>query len=133
MTERDPLSLQNFLFTCARSLGGTWRPAPCVIGDVAICADESSVLGDGSTMRLRIVITAQAIDTDKPRLHLTHLLHVKTNASTNPATPPSVSAYADVACAFYSVDEVLCAIDETTALVNDQMGALVAALAVSHV
>lgn len=133
MTERDPLSLQNFLFTCARSLGGTWRPAPCVIGDVAICADEASVLGDGSTMRLRIVITAQAIDTDKPRLHLTHMLHVKTTASTNPATPPSVSAYADVACAFYSVDEVLCAIDETTALVNDQMGALVAALAVSHV
>ena len=82
MTSRDPLSLQNFLFTCARSLGGTWRPAPCVIGDVAIRADEANVLGDGSTMRLSIIITAQAIDTDKPRLHLTHLLNVKTVAST---------------------------------------------------
>ena len=133
MTDRDPLSLQNFLFTCARSLGGTWRPAPCVIGDVAICADEATVLGDGSTMRLRIIITAQAIDTDKPRLHLTHLLNVKTVASTNPATPPSVSAYADVPCAFLTLDEVLAAIDETTALVNDQMSALVAGLAVSHV
>lgn len=133
MTLRDPLSLQNFLFTCARSLGGTWRPAPCVIGDVAIRADEANVLGDGSTMRLSIIITAQAIDTDKPRLHLTHILDVKTIATTNPATPPRVSACADVPCAFFTLDEVLAAIDEATALVNDQMSALVAALAVSHV
>lgn len=132
MSSRDPLSLQTFLFTCARSLGGTWRPAPCMIGDVAICADEASVLGDGSTMQLRITITAVSID-DKPRLHLSHLLHVKTVASTNPATPPSASAYADVPCAFQSLDEVLAAIDETTTMVNDQMSALVAGLAVSHV
>ena len=129
MTDRDPLTLQNFLFTCARSLGGTWRPAPSTIGDVAICADESQALGDGTTMTLRIVITAAAIDTAAPRLHLTHLLHVKTPATTNPATPPRLSAYADVACAFDTVDTVLQAIDDATVIVNDQMNALVVAVA----
>lgn len=133
MTSRDPLSLQQFLFTCTKPLGGTWQPAACAIGDVSIKCTEATELGDGSIMRLTIIVTAVDIDSDKPRLHLTHLVDVRSDATQNPANPPSAQSTAAVPCAFASVDEVLAAIDDTTAKINDQMSALVAGLAVAHV
>lgn len=133
MTTRDPLTLQNFLMTCAKPLGGTWQPAASAIGDVSIKCTEAQVLGDGSTMRLTIIITAVGIDTDKPRLHLTHLLDVRSDATQNPANPASAQATSHVPCAFATVDEVLAAIDETTANINEQMAALIAGLEAAHV
>lgn len=133
MTYRDPLSLQNFLITCAKPLGGTWHPAPATVGDVAIKCTEAQKLGDGSTMQLTIIISAVLLDTDKPRLHLTHLLNVRNDATCNPANPASAQATADVPCAFATVDEVLAAIDETTANINEQMASLIYSLEIVHV
>lgn len=133
MTTRDPLTLQNFLITCAKPLGGTWHPAPATVGDVAIKCSETQVLGDGSTMQLTIIIGAVLLDTDKPRLLLTHLLNVRSAATCNPANPASAQASSYVPCAFATVDEVLAAIDETTANVNEQMAALIAGLEAAHV
>ena len=131
MSYRDPLTLQSLLFTSVRALGGTWRPAPCGIGDVAISADEGQTLGDGSVMRLRIVIAAVGIDTDKPVMHLSHFVTV-TTPSEREAVGPTMSASAIVPCAFLTVDDVIEAFDIATVAVNVRVGVLIDAAEVSR-
>ena len=131
MTERDPLSLQNLLFTSVRALGGTWKPAPAAIGDVAISATEGQTLGDGSVMRLLIVIAAVGIDTDSPKMHLTHFVSV-TTPSHRDAVAPTMSCSALTPCAFLTVDDVIEAFDAATVAVNARMGALIDAAEVSR-
>ena len=131
MTDRDPLSLQSLLFTSVRSLGGTWKPAPCAIGDVAISATEGQTLGDGSVMRLLIVIAAVGIDSDKPVMHLTHFVSV-TTPSHREAVAPTMSCSAVTPCAFLTVDDVIEAFDIATDAVNARMAALIEAAEVSR-
>ena len=131
MTDRDPLSLQSLLFTSVRSLGGTWKPAPCAIGDVAISATAGQTLGDGSVMRLLIVIAAVGIDSDKPVMHLTHFVSV-TTPSHRDAVPPTMTCSAVTPCAFLTVDDVIEAFDIATDAVNARMAALIEAAEVSR-
>jgi hypothetical protein len=131
MTDRDPLSLQNLLFTSVRALGGTWKPAPAAIGDVAISATESQLLGDGSVMRLLIVIAAVGTDTDKPVMHLTHFVSV-TDPSYSGAVGPTMSCSAVTPCAFLTVDDVIEAFDVATVAVNARVAVLIEAAEVSR-
>lgn len=131
MSYRDPLSLQSLMFTSVRALGGTWKPAPAAIGDVAISATEGQTLGDGSVMRLLIVIAAVSIDSDKPVMHLTHFVSVST-PSHRDAVVPTMSCSAAVPCAFLTVDDVIEAFDAATVAVNARMGALIEAAEVSR-
>jgi len=131
MTDRDPLSLQNLLFTSVRALGGTWKPAPAAIGDVAISATESQLLGDGSVMRLLIVIAAVGTDTDKPVMHLTHFVSV-TDPSYSGAVGPTMSCSAVTPCAFLTVDDVIEAFDVATVAVNARVAILIEAAEVSR-
>jgi len=131
MTERDPLSLQSLLFTSVRALGGTWKPAPAAIGDVAISATESQLLGDGSVMRLLIVIAAVGTDTDKPVMHLTHFVSV-TDPSYSGAVGPTMSCSAVTPCAFLTVDDVIEAFDVATVAVNARVAVLIEAAEVSR-
>ena len=131
MSYRDPLTLQSLLFTSVRALGGTWRPAPCAIGDVAISATEGQTLGDGSVMRLLIVIAAVGIDSDKPVMHLTHFVSV-TTPSHREAVAPTMSCSAVVPCAFLTVDDVIEAFDAATVAVNVRVGVLIDAAEVSR-
>jgi len=131
MSYRDLLSLQSLMFTSVRALGGTWKPAPCAIGDVAISATEGQTLGDGSVMRLLIVIAAVSIDSDKPVMHLTHFVSVST-PSHRDAVVPTMSCSAAVPCDFLTVDDVIEAFDAATVAVNARMGALIEAAEVSR-
>ena len=131
MTDRDPLSLQNLLFTSVRALGGTWKPAPAAIGDVAISATEGQTLGDGSVMRLLIVIAAVGTDTDKPVMHLTHFVSV-TDPSYSGAVGPTMSCSAVTPCAFLTVDDVIEAFDVATVAVNARVAILIEAAEVSR-
>jgi len=131
MSYRDPLSLQSLMFTSVRALGGTWKPAPCAIGDVAISATEGQTLGDGSVMRLLIVIAAVSIDSDKPVMHLTHFVSVST-PSHRDAVVPTMSCSAAVPCDFLTVDDVIEAFDAATVAVNARMGALIEAAEISR-
>jgi hypothetical protein len=131
MSTRDPLSLQNLLFTSVRALGGTWKPAPAAIGDVAISATESQLLGDGSVMRLLIVIAAVGTDTDKPVMHLTHFVSV-TDPSYSGAVGPTMSCSAVTPCAFLTVDDVIEAFDVATVAVNARVAVLIEAAEVSR-
>lgn len=131
MSYRDPLNLQSLLFTSVRALGGTWKPAPSAIGDVAISATESQVLGDGSVMRLLVVIAAVGIDSDKPVMHLTHFVSVTTPSHTE-AVAPTMTCSAVVPCAFLTVDDVIEAFDAATVAVNVRISALIDAAEVSR-
>lgn len=130
MTDRDPLSLQSLLFTAARALGGTWQPAPSVIGDVAIKATERTQLGDGAEVSLTIIITASQYDTHRPLLHLTHFLSVRPTAS---SVPPHVNVSTVVPCAFDSIDSIMQAFDTATEQINESVSTLAAAAQVTHV
>lgn len=131
MNNRDPLSLQSLLYTSVKPLGGSWSPAPACVGDVAISADEGQTLGDGSVMRLRIVIAAINISSDKPVMHLSHFVSV-TVPSHHEAIAPSMTCSAVVPCNFLTIDDVIEAFDLATAYVNDRMGVLIAAGEISR-
>ena len=131
MSTRDPLSLQSLMFTSVRALGGTWKPAPAAIGDVAISATESQLLGDGSVMRLLIVIAAVGTDTDKPVMHLTLFVSV-TDPSCSGAVGPTMSCSAVTPCAFLTVDDVIEAFDVATVAVNARVATLIEAAEVSR-
>ncbi len=131
MSNRDPLSLQSLMFTSVRALGGTWKPAPAAIGDVAISATESQLLGDGSVMRLLIVIAAVGTDTDKPVMHLTHFVSV-TDPSYSGAVGPTMSCSAVTPCAFLTVDDVIEAFDVATVAVNARVAVIIEAAEVSR-
>jgi hypothetical protein len=92
---------------------------------------EGQTLGDGSVMRLLIVIAAVGIDSDKPVMHLTHFVSV-TTPSHRDAVPPTMSCSAVTPCAFLTVDDVIEAFDVATVAVNARMGALIDAAEVSR-
>jgi hypothetical protein len=119
------------MFTSVRALGGTWKPAPAAIGDVAISATESQLLGDGSVMRLLIVIAAVGTDTDKPVMHLTHFVSV-TDPSYSGAVGPTMSCSAVTPCAFLTVDDVIEAFDVATVAVNARVAVIIEAAEVSR-
>ena len=82
-------------------------------------------------MRLRIVIAAVGIDTDKPVMHLSHFVSV-TTPSEREAVAPTMSASAIVPCAFLTVDDVIEAFDIATVAVNVRVGTLIDAAEVSR-
>ena len=130
MSTRDPLLLQSLLFSAVRALGGTWQPAPCVFGDVAIQCKESTALPDGSTMTLTVTMTACGINDEQPRMHLSHFVGVTSVGMT--AVPPYATASAIVKCAFKTIDDVLDAYNVTTANINDRAATLIAGLEASR-
>ena len=130
MSTRNPLDVQSLLFSAVRALGGTWQPAPCVFGDVAIKANEKTELPDGSTMSLSIVLTACGIDEAQPHLHVSHFVNVTSAGMT--AVPPYATASATTKCAFLTIDDVLAAYDVTTANINDRAATLIAGLEASR-
>jgi hypothetical protein len=131
MTYRDPLSLQSLLFTAVRALGGTWHPAPSAIGDIAIAADESQSLDDGNEMKLRIVITAVGIDTDSPKLHLSHFVSVRMPTHRE-SIAPSMACCSVWPCAFDSVDSIIEAYDAAAEYVNDRKATMILAVEASR-
>jgi hypothetical protein len=82
-------------------------------------------------MRLLIVIAAVGIDTDSPKMHLTHFVSV-TTPSHRDAVAPTMSCSALTPCAFLTVDDVIEAFDAATVAVNVRMGALIDAAEVSR-
>jgi len=130
MSTRDPLLLQSLLFSAVRALGGTWQPAPCVFGDVAIQCKESTALPDGSTMTLTVTMTACGINDEQPRMHLSHFVGVTSPGMTT--VPPYAVSSAVVKCAYKTIDDVLDAYNVTTANINDRAASLIAGLEASR-